>query len=465
MNFSSRRPASPRTRALGVATIFACIAVVYLSGNDPLTKEQVEESLKHFGDYVATDAAKSGKEGHFTYGAIDIRGFLFNHYAAVKELRLEIKKQSILESVSWAIATPLMTVNRDPLSSRRLYYTFAEPLTIRKNGESAATITFSEPMQYGQLLANPNNTPSLIQNIKLPGSITITPTSAGATGDVLITYDANPTLKITSAQDTAERHAHYELHNIAVTSEKEKPLTAAGFKSELDETPGANGIIDGHYTLVIDDLKTDVTAQPCSAATDITYTGDQPLLKLAGFVAGSAQTTVAIKKLTLDCGEFGLSGEGNLARSPEDPLPSGQMMIKITEVNKLLASQLLNDQTRAILTQVLVKVTGQPIDSLVNVDLPLKREKNGTFYIGDVTFEEIATSIVSNMFIPAPDATQSEPSPEASPDEEEENDDANDKGAALDQDLDARMSAESANDEDILQDILPHPKRVLEEDE
>ncbi len=402
MTFSSSK-VSPRMRAVGIATIAVSIGVILTVGRDPVTTTSVEESLKHFSDYVATDIAKSGKEGKFTYGAIEMKGWFFDRLAMVHDVNLEVKKQTLLESVTWALSTPQMAVVPDQVLAKRMYYVFGAPIAIKKNGQDVASLSFSEPLKYGQLEARRGDSQSLMQNFKLPGSITITPTNLADGGNVVITYAKNPTVEITSSLEHSERHAEYAFKDIAVTSGETKPLTIGSLQSNLTEKPDDKGLLEGNYTLNVSAVKTEANPKPCDIAADISYTGDQPLMKLAGFVAGSEATTVSVKKASLDCADFKVSADGSLARSPEDPLPSGALTLHLEQVSALFASPMLSDQSKAVLSQILVKVTGQPVDTLKNLEIPLKREKNGTFYIGDVTFEELAASIFTNMIgIPAP---------------------------------------------------------------
>ena len=411
------KTSTPRMRAIGITVTAASLVFVITSGPRPLSVASVDASLKRFGDYVATDTAKSGKEGTFTYGAIEIKGF-WERFALVHDVNLQIKKQSLLESVAWSLSTPTMSVTADPLSSSRLYYVFNDAIEVKKNGNAAATITFSDPLKYGQMEIHHENTSTMVQNFKLPASITITPAQSDG-GNVVITYDKNPKVEIRSSLEKPDHHALYEFHNVAVTTGNDKPLNIGAFKSELTEKT-ENNDIQGHYELNITALKVDTLPKPCDITADISYIGDQPLLKLAGMVSGSKDSSINVKQSALDCADFKITSEGTLGRSPEDPLPNGQINIKIEQVKQLLASNILSDQSRALLSQILIKVTGQPVDSLTNVEIPLKREKNGTFYIGDVTFEEIAAGMVANMFSSQGAAPQQLPVPETPVDHQDE---------------------------------------------
>lgn len=420
MNAFSSKNQNTRLRVVGIAVVVGSIAFVLFSGQGTISQKAVEDSLKRFNDYVAVDSAKSGKEGSFTYGQIEMKGFLLNRYALVHDISLEIKKQSLLESVAWSLSSPEMNVVSDPMSSRRLYYVFEKPIEIKKNGNAEATVTFSEPLQYGQLESRRNNNRYLVQSFKLPSSITITPTQGK--GNVVVTYDANPTVEMRSSLEKPGRHAKYEFHNIAVTSAEEKPLSVGALKSELNEKTDNDNVVQGSYTLNVNAFQTPSITKPCDVNADIAYTGDQPLLKLMGYISSSAESAVNVKQSGLFCPDFKVTATGQLTRSPEDPLPSGQLTLKIDEVKQFLASPILSDQVKSVIGQVLVKVTGQPLDSLNNIELPLKREKNGTFYIGDVTFEEIATSLLSNMFglpLPVLPAPQAVPVPETPADQQE----------------------------------------------
>lgn len=402
MTFSTRKPASPLLRGIGIVALIGSLAMIFSTGSNPVSPETVEASLKRFGDYVATDAAKSGKEGRFSYGEIEARGFLMNRFAMVHDVTLEIKKQTLLESVSWSLFTPQMAVVPDAIMAHRLYYVFGEPVTVRKNGQSAATIAFSEPLKYGQSESHGKKATFLNQVFKLPPSITITPAAPEGAGSVVIAYDKNPTVEITSAPEIGLRKSKYDFRHINVTAGTQKPLSIGAYTTELNEKKDEKGVVQGQYTMAMTDLQTEATPKPCNVNIDIAYVGDQPLLKLVGYVSSTPDTSATVKTLALDCADFKITAEGTLGRAPEDPLPSGQLNVKLQNVKELMASQLLGQQGREMLSQVLVKITGQPVDTLTNAEIPLKRDKNGTFYIGDVTFEQLAASLFSNMIGTSP---------------------------------------------------------------
>ncbi|MBY0407666.1 MAG: hypothetical protein K2Q01_08230 [Rickettsiales bacterium] len=392
-----KKPASPRMRIIGVATIAASIAVILTVGREPVTPEYVEESLKRFSDYVATDAAASGKQGSFTHGPVEMQGWAYGRHARVPDVTLEIKKQTLLDVVSWSLSTPEMTVEPDQVMAHRLYYVFEQPISINKNGSTVATISFPEPLKYGQLEMPRGDSRVLVQNFKLPSRISILP-SATPNEQVVLAYAKNPVVEITSGLDKPSRHAEYQFKDITVTSGEEKPLAMTALNSELTEKPDDKGEITGHYLLAIDDMQTAATAKPCDINADITYEGAQPIMKLAGLVASTGKNAVNLQALSLDCADYKMALTGTLARIGEDPLPSGNVTLRLEQVANLLKSDLLAAQTKELLAQALVKITGQPVDALTNVDIPMKREQGGTFYIGDVTFEELAASLFANMF-------------------------------------------------------------------
>lgn len=386
-----------RARTVGVATLAASLAIVLTTWDDPISKENVEAYLSRFADHTAAYAAKSGKEGKFSYGELEMRGILFSGYAVVKDAKLEIKRPSLIAPVTWAFATPEFQVLRDHLNARRIYYTFNSPVSYFRNGEHKANITFSEPLKYGHMQKRRGSGDAMFQSYVLPASITIAPPGGTEEQAVVITYDPDSTIETMSMLDHSERKVHYAFRNLVVRDNSEKPFSIESLASDLSEAADDDGVLKGTYVMNMVGMRLAGEEKACDAQVDVAYTGDEPWFRLTGFAPSLPGLSMEIKDAALECPEFSVNLDGTMTREGDDQLPSGQLKLKLVNVKELLSSGLLDEGARKILSQVLVKVTGQPVEDLTQVEVPLKRERGGTFYIGDLTFEELATSLLSDM--------------------------------------------------------------------
>lgn len=413
-----------RMSKIGILTVLGCVVIIILTGKGPVNEKSVQEHLERFTDYVAASAAKSGKQGVFRHGEFTMGGISFNRHAVIDGASITVTRPSLTNPVTWEFSTPRVVAVADQLYARRMYYVFNAPISVKRNGEEYANISFADPLRYGHLeTAN-----SLKQTFRLPSAITIMPSHRMEQDDtgITITYDEGARIEIESALDSSKRDSSYQLNNIVIGSDGEQPITIASISSELHESTAAANVLKGTYQLDMLALKLPEMQNSCNMNIDMDYTGDQPLQRLTGMAPGLPGSNVQVKRLGMDCGAFKLASEGTLTRQEQDPLPSGELKVTVTNVQGLLGSGLLGEQTKAMVGQALMKITGQPLENLTDVTVPFKREVNGTFYIGDVTFEELAASLFTSMFdlnklvppanaqpMPLPPETTGEAAPDA----------------------------------------------------
>ncbi|NBO17931.1 MAG: DUF2125 domain-containing protein [Proteobacteria bacterium] len=387
-----------RMSKIGILTVLGSTVIIMLTGKGPVTEKVVQRHLDEFSEHVANFAAKSGKEGVFKHGEFTMGGYTFNRHAVIDGVSLAITRPSLTNPVSWELSTPKVFVVADQLYARRLYYVLNAPITVKRNGEQYANITFADPLRYGHL----ETATSLKQTFRLPTSITVMPSKMmdeeDAETGITITYDPGARIEIESAMDHSKRDAHYELNNIVVATPDEEPLSVAALNSDLHESVSGENVTKGTYQLNMLSVKTPGMDKPCDMKVDMAYTGDQPLQRLTGMAPSLPGAAVNIKALGMDCGSFKITTDGTLSRQDQDPLPSGEVKLAITNAQALLASGMLDESAKTMLGQALMKITGKPLDAITDVSVPLKREKGGTFYIGDVTFEEMAATLFSSMF-------------------------------------------------------------------
>lgn len=392
-----KRP-SLRNNILGISLIALLLAGILSAGPKNITPENVSVSLNRFSDFVSAEAANSGKDAKFSYGNMSISGWGSEKYAVVSDIRLDVKKQSIAESTTLTLTTPKIQVTQDAVALGRLNFVFTDPVTIATDGKPVATVTFSEPLKYAHTEGRDKD-PTVIQMLALPPQITFTALSApeGAKPETLtVTYERNPVLKVKTNPVTHQREADYYFKHINLVSSSGSNVAIGALTGHMSETAGKDNQPEGEYKLMVSDFTTVPAAKPCSFTTEMSYAGERPLMKVSGLLAGTRETQLHIKNMMLTCDEFKVAADGDVARLPDDPLVSGLMHVSIENPAKFLASDLIDANMRTVLSQALTKIAGQPVDSLPRVEIPLKRDKNSTFMIGDITFEELAASLLAN---------------------------------------------------------------------
>ena len=214
---------------------------------------------------------------------------------------------------------------------------------------------------------------------------------------MVLSYDANPTVSLKILPDSGERQTSYEFSNISAAYDDHKTAAAKHFLSRITEKLSADNHPEGKYVLQVDGFtyKTDKqSSKEYTLAADIDYKGQQPSLSLAS----SGQTEMTLNTFSLTSSDFSATADGKIASTADDPLPSGTVNLKLTNIPNIIANEFVPDFARQSLSEAFEKATGQPADELKNATVALTREKGGVFYVGNATFDELAAGMLASMF-------------------------------------------------------------------
>jgi hypothetical protein len=423
MRKSGKRRYHPMSAALGVAILAASILVILFTGAPGMTQIDIEQHLKQFSTDIGSEAAGSGREAKFNWGNITIEGWGYNKHGMVDDVSFELAEKSLLDTTRWTLSTAKMHVYPDPSMLRRLIFVFSEPVNVIENGQLKSIMTFSSPLKYVYYDGLLHKVHVIEHAVHLPEQITLTPAktidaaSKDVPGNVMITYDKDPVWKFKSMPDSGERESEYLFRNMKIASQDGTQATIASISGGFKEKPGDDKRPLGNYKLAVIDLAlrdSDKSTKSYSLSADINYTGNLPDMKQGRLVAATGDTELTLNQVQLTTDDFKVKASGTISMVNEDPLPSGKLDIDIDNVQKLVASELIPASSRRVVASALQKITGQPFESLTNVTIPLKREKNGLLYVGTVTFEELAAATFSDMLKNAP-ASEAAPMPAPSP--------------------------------------------------
>ncbi len=417
-------PSSQRLISIiGILIMAAAIAVIMSSGASIINKEGIEQRLQLFSVHVADEAAKQGREGKFSYGAIGMEGWGYSKYAVVQNVSLEIAERSVLDTTRWTFSTTRMLVMPDPVTASTLLFVFPEPVNVIENSQLRTRVLFSDPLRYSYFDGMEKQAHTIVHAVYLPPQVTLAEAHAvdspAGKEEKIITYDPNPLVRLTVRPEVNEREGIYAFANLRITETNGQMITASSLVSRFSESGGEDGRPLGSYTLQVDDLalkgqKTyDINA-------DVSYRGDMPFLTLKDWTPAAGETDITLNRFSVAGEDFMVKASGAFSRATNDPLPFGSIMIEIDNLRQLLASDLVPEQAREPLADILMKATGQTAVPMVHTILPVKREQNGTLYVGQMTFEEVAASLLAKLFksemqrrlvMPPAEEPQSEPLP------------------------------------------------------
>ncbi|MDE3060523.1 MAG: hypothetical protein KGJ06_05880, partial [Pseudomonadota bacterium] len=288
---------------------------------------------------------------------------------------------------------------------------------VMENDQPRAIVSFSAPVKYGYALEHQGNNHYVLQSLHLPNRITLTGTPSAGEPPMrtVITYDANPVLRVKIQQEQGLRDTLYEFHHVTVAMNDAVEATIASILGHFDGKTGPNGKPEGKYTLAVAGLVPHGGNAPAyNLSADIDYSAEPPAGP-QGTVAAGEQ--MQINRFELKSDLFSIHAAGTVVTAGDDPLPYGNVTLNIDNVPQFLASSLVPADMRPSVSDALQKITGAPAAAQAGAQIPMKRDKNGTFYIGNSTFEALAASALANMLQPAtslppPEALKPTPVPE-----------------------------------------------------
>jgi|GEM_PF-3013815 len=464
-SFQVKKCFSKKCSAIAVLAVGAGAAALWFVWFGPsslINKELVESNLQRLSSQLGAFASEHGKEAKISYGEIEIAGWGYGKKAIVHNPVVEVSVKGEGVSKAWAASTNSVLVESDSVNSGRVILLIADAINISEDGKARETVTFSEPLKYGYLATQIGAEQSAQQDVYIPKKITISQLDASgvaAGGDcansdagcasqegasakaqTTISFINAPTLQIISSQQSEKSSISYDFSGMEITSNDGNKLivgTAAGKFNKENEAEGKPSI-KYNFTLgdvVVSDathtskpyafnfdvaVSGDSSAAPAVAPAPVTVDGgtaQEPAKTpevAAASVASSGQK-IALNNLSVSGQDFKVHASGNILVEAGDIMPSGLVELKIDNVPQFLSSELVPADSRGLVEGLLEKMAGKPVAKEESISIPLKREKNGTFYLGQANFEALAASALSDTLMGRPASDYHAPDKAAAP--------------------------------------------------
>ena len=405
-------------RIVGPIVILACLAYTISGTIGAISKELIVHKLDALSLSFSKRAEDNGKQGKISYGDITLEGWGFKKTATIHNLSISVSEKGLMDTSKWSFSTASVVVTADPFVEGQFYSTFPDPLNIIENSELKATINFPKPPKYSYFDGKRNKVRMIEHVLSLPEQISVVPSksvddvSVNKTKAMTITYDPNPTINDTYLTESKEHNSALEFKNLKISGDEGVRAVATLVSSKFNEKQTDPTKMEGKYTLQVADLLLmvgDNMMKPYNVAVDVstksalamptTKEGQPAPTEL---VATSAD--IAINQFSIVTSDFDIKLDGTVSEALDDPLLYGQATLTIDNVPNFLSSELVSQQAKGALSMALEKIAGQPVDTAVNIAIPLKREKNGIFYVNNITFEELATSLFTDLMKAQQDA-------------------------------------------------------------
>ncbi len=431
--------AKKKCSVISVFAVLAAVAAlwfVWFGTASLISKELVEARLQQLSTQLAEAGNAHGKDAKLNYGEVEILGWGYNKRAVIHSVSVDIAGKGAGDANKVSVSAGNLSVEADVLSKQRVVLSAADPINVSDNSVPQMVINHAEPFKYIYSESSNNGKKSFQSDIIFPKELTIEEAAdavktdspsdesqanaANAKTDTIsVSFAEAPSVQFLSTPDDNARSISYNFSGVAVSGENYKTSIASligGFSSEKALPEGS---FSGKYTLSAADIvlsQDSKDSKPYSVNVDIAFTASEAAATPVADVAPEgaapqtetpvvknnatvAKTDVIVNTVTFSAPDFKLSASGNVSAGSDDPLPSGEVNLNIENLQQLLSSEIVPAVARPSLESALEKIAGQPIAGQTALAIPLKREKNGVFFVGKTTFEELTAAILGGVMM------------------------------------------------------------------
>lgn len=382
---------------LGFALSVVVLLISFVIGSaGSVTKPYVESKLQLIAANIAAQAQISGDEAMFTYGEVKIEGGLLHNKIIVANPRLEYTANLPFGNVQKTdITTTRATVSSDSISSNTIAVNFPDSIEVMRDGFAPISIMFSDVPEYefSQISATEQHTlhvsPSFTMTTHVPGEDLV---------KMQVKYSAKPTLKRSINRQENKSDTEVLFQNLEISSSAEKGVMQfkklSGVSSEEPSGTNARHFESSFEMQQFGIAKNDAPKGPYDLVLDINGTYLAPVKTEKGYEE-VRDMEVTIDKLQLTHKDYDVNISGAISVKPDDMMPFGLLNIGIKGLDAFRNSEFVPVANVTLKDAVIGAITGNEDAKLKDAFFTLKRDKNGTFFIGETSFENLVGLIVT----------------------------------------------------------------------
>lgn len=413
------------------------VAVVWFIwfGSDALQgKSDVENNLNKLSQQLSDIGNEYGKDVKVTHGVIETDSWTTNRHSVVHDVKIEIKGKAPQDVLNFTLGLGDVATYADQYNPKKTVIEISNHVNLYQSNILVNSLSFSDPLIYSYTQAQPDNSSSFQHNIILPKKITLFSENAeaphneetdknslaedGKEEKLSASFAVNPTIEFISNGVDDLSSVFYDLSGLTVANAQEKIISFGTLKSQFNEEDGdEEGKKAGKYSFVADDvvlyngeaatkpyafnINTNLVFDAVKAAAPAESSADVLKNNFYNDLNPNGNREVTINNVTLSNPDFQMQATGHFANTVGDPLPSGEVKIDIDHLQGFLGSELVAMEGKDMIENALAKILGQPLSGQDQASFALKREKKGTLYVGNTTFEELVASVLSGSVIPS----------------------------------------------------------------
>ncbi|MDX2095452.1 MAG: DUF2125 domain-containing protein [Alphaproteobacteria bacterium] len=450
-------PAKKRSVLIPLLGIILFIAVVgFFASRAGLDKARVKQHLDDFIAHVKESGKAQGRDIEITYGELEVVGSFAAKHVVVHDPVFTIQpseRSPVPEGQAPAIdalrvTTPTLEIYPEVLDVSALRVQLPDPINFAG----------METPETSLLLVKSNLPLTLTIGHKTVDGVPYTDMKYQSPSEIALTYlrehqvkgeeDTTPqvvpvyeTLTLAMAQGSGFTSSiaadasglgrvNADMRDIVLTPQAapEGAIKIAQITGEWSNLLNDKKLNVMHAALKAGPVTSDNTAAPYLPVTldmDATYEGAVPKNAEAIASIQSPESVMTLTQFSLTSKEASAKATASFTANADDVLPVGSANIAFVNAPFILAEMrkygLLNENNEGMVNQLLLLLTGTPVEQLTDVVIPIERARGGAFKIGQTTFEELFAVLLKEALQkrPAGDAPEAEPIvPQTAPQEQ-----------------------------------------------
>ncbi|MBY0354458.1 MAG: hypothetical protein K2Q12_01860 [Rickettsiales bacterium] len=397
-----KRRAAGSGVALFIAAIVVLVIIGFFASHSGIDKKLAQKRLAEWARVASEMAAEQGYVLTLDYDAIDIEGSLFSKRAAVRNVSLSAIPQDSPDQAR-VLSTDVLYLDPDIMGgglsvilTEPLLYTTADVRTRLVAGEPIEMVVEDYKNDSGSGIAYTLLTPPHMSMERL-----------GRQSDAVISttdFSFGPQSKIYGMVDldkgTYTQEAQIKLLGM---KRNDRTVNIANFESIM-ESASENGSLLTHYQLTLHGITTNGPLEPLgvmNARLDVefeepTLVNGEPLNLSLGH-----DRNITLETLLVDTPSGKLLAKARLRQLQNEIMPFGNATLQVENPKQLLdalsRTSYLSNIPQDIVKTMIARMAPQWKGDNDTLTIPLKREPNGPFYLGDLTFEEFTAVLLSQL--------------------------------------------------------------------
>jgi len=422
-----------------IIAIVALLIVGFVVSRAGLDKALVKQRRDEVIATWKERARASGSDIEITYKDIEVSGSLIDKKVIVHEpeFRMRPVQQNTTPSSnhmdSIIISSPQMVIIPRSVDLSSATYSFPQPINLAEEKEpekSLLKVEPSTPLEVTVSESIKNNVTYMSTSHVPPASLKLTylrvqqaegvedqaPTVTPVYQVLTVNIGAGSKAESSFAADDSglgTADVDYKQITLVPEAQPEGVITVAGINSHWSNTRNEKGFNVINAKSTVGPITADPAILPhAPVAMDVDFSFEGPMSQIpTQEPTGEARDTlIQLKKLEISFKDAGLSASGNFTATPSDILPVGTAALKVTNLPLILdtlrKNQVVTANNETWLLPVIEKITGAPVASLTDVDVPISRERGGAFLVGKSTFEELFALMLKSAMSGSPTPMQ-----------------------------------------------------------